>query len=87
MRQTACLVVNPLTVDSYALRFNYSAAVRASDSMTVFSDAMSLFWPAWFNYWFYLTLAGSVCRISQEYSSLFHHGDLFDFCVFTMMHR
>ena len=34
MRQTACLVVNPITVDSYALLFNCTTVVRASDSMT-----------------------------------------------------
>ena len=30
-RQTACLVVNPVKVDSYALLFNVTAAIRASD--------------------------------------------------------
>ena len=30
MRQTACLVINPITVDSYAFFFNCTAAVRAS---------------------------------------------------------
>ena len=29
----------------------------------------------------FLILAGSVCRISQEYSSLFYQSDLNDFCV------
>ena len=33
MRQTACLVVNPITVDSYGLLFNCTSVVRASDSM------------------------------------------------------
>ena len=37
MRQSACLVVNPNAVDSYALLFNCTAAVGASDSMTAFS--------------------------------------------------
>ena len=37
MQQTACLVVNPITVDSYALLFNCTAAVRSSDSMTASS--------------------------------------------------
>ena len=37
MRQTACLVVNPIIVDSYASLFNYTMAVRASDSMTASS--------------------------------------------------
>ena len=33
-RQTACLVVNPIMVDDYALLSNCTAVVRASDSMT-----------------------------------------------------
>ena len=37
MRQTACLVVNPMIVDGYASFFNYTTAVRASDSMTASS--------------------------------------------------
>ena len=37
MRQTASLVVNPITVDSYASLFNYTTVVRASDSMTASS--------------------------------------------------
>ena len=37
MRQTACLVINPIIVDGYALLFNCTTAVRASDSMTASS--------------------------------------------------
>ena len=37
MRQTACLVVNPVIVDGYASLFNFTTAVRASDSMTASS--------------------------------------------------
>ena len=37
MRQTACIVVNPIIVDGYASLFNCTAAVRASDSMTASS--------------------------------------------------
>ena len=37
MWQTACLVVNPITIDSYALLFNCTAVVRALDSMTASS--------------------------------------------------
>ena len=33
MRQTACLVINPITVDGYAALFNYTPVDRASDSM------------------------------------------------------
>ena len=34
MRQTACLVVNQIAIDSYAFLFNCMTAVWASDSMT-----------------------------------------------------
>ena len=34
MRQTACLVINPTSVDSYASLFNCTMAGRASDTMT-----------------------------------------------------
>ena len=37
MRQTACLVVNPIIVDGYASLFNCTTAVRASGSVTAFS--------------------------------------------------
>ena len=37
MRQTACLLVNPIMVDSFALLLNCTAAVRTSDSMTASS--------------------------------------------------
>ena len=37
MRQTACLVVNPIIVDGYASLFNGTTAVRASDPMTASS--------------------------------------------------
>ena len=33
VRQTACLIVNPIIVDGYASLFNCTTAVRASDSM------------------------------------------------------
>ena len=61
MRQTACLVVNPIIVDGYASLFNCTTAVRASDSMTASLQN--------FNQWVSFTLAYS--RISHEYSSLF----------------
>ena len=37
MRQTACLVVNSVMVDSYASLFNCTTVVWASDSMTTSS--------------------------------------------------
>ena len=37
MRQTACLIVNPIIVDDYASLFNCTTAVRASGSMTAYS--------------------------------------------------
>ena len=33
MRQSACLVINAITVDGYAALFNCTAVDRASDSM------------------------------------------------------
>ena len=33
MRQSACLVINPITVDNFAARFNCTPVDRASDSM------------------------------------------------------
>ena len=33
MRQSACLVFNPIMVDNYAAFFNYMPVGRASDSM------------------------------------------------------
>ena len=35
MRQSACLVINPITVDVYAALFNCTPVDRASDSMMV----------------------------------------------------
>ena len=58
MRQTACLVINPASVDRYASLFNCTTAGWASESMTArhkaFASglglaAMSLAWPTWFN--------------------------------------
>ena len=34
MRQTACLVLNPIIVEGYAALFSCTAVVQASDSMT-----------------------------------------------------
>ena len=34
MRQTACLVFNPIMVEGYAVLFSSTAVVQASDSMT-----------------------------------------------------
>ena len=33
MRQSACLVINPIMVDSFAALFNCTPVYRASDSM------------------------------------------------------
>ena len=34
MRQTACLVFNPITVKDYAGLFSYTVVVQTSDAMT-----------------------------------------------------
>ena len=73
MRQTACLVINPIIVDGYASLFNCKAAVRASDSMTAFflksltsglGLDMSLLGPPRFNYWFSYTLSWHTVELS-----------------------
>ena len=54
MRQSACLVINPITVDGYAALFNCTPVDRASDSMmapTYFSwlgpELSSVSWSTW----------------------------------------
>ena len=42
MRQSACLVVNPITVDGYATLFNCTPVDRASDSMMAPNDGPDL---------------------------------------------
>ena len=58
MRQTACLVFNPIMVEGYASLFSCTAVVQASDSMTVRCEARNSWlkpddclWldPPWFN--------------------------------------
>ena len=70
MRQTACLVVNPIIVDDYAsgLRLNDGFFVKC---LPVGWGLTICLWhgPPWFNCWFSLTLA--YRRISHAYSSLF----------------
>ena len=69
MRQTVCLVLNPIMVEGYAALFGYMAVVQASDSMTVRFEARNSWlkpddclWldPPWLNLWFSLALARSV---------------------------
>ena len=58
LRQTACLVFNPIMVEGYAALFSSTAVVQASDSMTVRCEARNSWlkpddclWldPPWFN--------------------------------------
>ena len=51
MRQTACFVVNPITVNNFAFVFNCTPAGRASDLMMA---------PA---YSFQFKLAGACCLV------------------------
>ena len=44
MRQSACLVINPITVDSYAALFNCTPVERASDSMMARPKAIHFSW-------------------------------------------
>ena len=50
MRQTACLVVNPITVDSYALLFNCTTVLNdglfVKLSQVIWGLMLSLSWPA-----------------------------------------
>ena len=39
LQQTACLVVNPMTVGNFAFRFNWTLVGRTSDSMTAMTVA------------------------------------------------
>ena len=93
MRQTACLVINPTSVDSYALLFNCTTAGRASDSIPrhkAFTsglglDVMSLAWPTVvqlvvsFN-------SGLQWGISQEYSFFVSSQWSIWVCVFAEIH-
>ena len=42
MRQTACLVFNPIMVEGYAALFSCTAVVQASDSMTAVKSLPAL---------------------------------------------
>ena len=44
MRQSACLVVNPLTIDGYAALFNWTSVDRVSDSMMARPKAILFSW-------------------------------------------
>ena len=44
MRQSACLVINPITVDGYAALFNCTPVDRASDSMMARLKAIHFSW-------------------------------------------
>ena len=67
MRQSACLVLNPITVYSYGFLFNCTTVGQASDSMTALTsligvlgpDAYLLLDPPWLSLGFSLALA--VC--------------------------
>ena len=50
MRQYACLVINPITVDNFAALFNCTPVDRSSDSMMARTKAihLSLLWPELF---------------------------------------
>ena len=68
VRQTACLVINPIIFDGYVSLFNCKMAVQPQTQWwplrkTLTSgfglDDMSLAWPAWFIYCFSFTLVHS----------------------------
>ena len=44
MRQSTCLVINPITVDNFAVLFNCTPVDRASDSMMARPKAIPSSW-------------------------------------------
>ena len=44
MRQSACLVINPITVDGYAALYNCTPVDRVSDSMMARPKAIHFSW-------------------------------------------
>ena len=65
MQQTAWLVVNQIMVDGYALLFNCTAAVWASDSMTAFSYSFH----KWVGVWWYV-FGLARCMANMVFASL-----------------
>ena len=75
LQQTACLVVNPITVGNFAFLFNCTPVGRTSDSLTVSIDEMvgpdslAVVRPTGFTCWilfcsgiqFYLLLSPYLC--------------------------
>ena len=59
MRQTASLVVNPITVDSYAFLFNCTG-LRLKDGLVsgLGPEAMSLAWPVVFQLMVFFSSGG-----------------------------
>ena len=63
LRQTACLVFNPIMVEGYAALFSCTAVVQASwKALNSWLKLYDWLWlnPLWFNLWFSLALARSV---------------------------
>ena len=92
MRQTACLVVNPIIVDGYASLFNCTTAVRASDLMTASSKNFNQWVGAW-RYVFGLARRGLTIgfhllwhTVALAMSTRLYYNDWFDFYVFAFMH-
>ena len=90
MRQSACLVLNPITVYSYGFLFNCTTVGQATDSMTALTKSFHQWVSAWC-----LSVAGPAVAqldffltrlsVSHEPFSLFHHGVLIWLECFTMM--
>ena len=68
----------------------YPSGLRLNDGQALTSglglDYLNLAWPAVVQLVVSFNLARSGFWFSQEYFSLFYHGDQFDFCVFAMVH-
>ena len=95
MRQTACLVINPTSVDSYASLFNYKTARVGPQTQwrpwhKAFTsglglDAMSLAWPTMVQLVISFN-SGLQWGISQEYSFFGSSQWSIWFCVFAATH-
>ena len=77
MRQAACLVINPTSVDSYVSLFNCTSMLGL--------DAVSLFWPTVVQKLVSCN-SGLQWGISQEYSFFVASQWSIWFCVFAEMH-
>ena len=101
LRQTACLVINPIKINSFAYLFNCTTVGRAPDWMMVASETLRTsntggWWVtpipgclrsglSWFNWWVSLALEFQCCYFCES-SCLFYLSFNSDFYVSKIMH-